>query len=130
VKIEMQIVGLERMQSLLAKASDDQKRIYADTMRAEAQRIMNESKKIVPVDTGALKTSGRVEMPVITPNGIEVTIGYGGPAAPYAGIVHEDPDAQHGPGKTYKYLEIPVKAAEDKFFRAVAEQFITYLRRL
>lgn len=130
MKIEMKIDGIERIQAALRDASDAQRRIYADTMRAEAQAIMNESKKIVPVDTGALKTSGRVENPTITADGIEVVMGYGGPSAPYAAIVHEDPDAQHGPGKTYKYLEIPVKAAEDKFFRAVAERFVTYLRRL
>jgi hypothetical protein len=128
--IEFQIDGLDQMKAALQKASAQQKVLFADTMRAEAQTIMNESKKIVPVDTGALKTSGRVENPIITSDEITVTIGYGGPSAPYAEIVHEDPNAQHGPGKTFKYLEIPVMAAQDKFFRAVSERFITYMRRL
>lgn len=128
--IEMRIEGLAQMQAAISRASVEQKTLFADVMRAEAQAIMNESKKIVPVDTGALKTSGRVDNPEITPSDITVTIGYGGPSAPYAEIVHEDPTANHSPGKTYKYLEIPVMAAEDKYFRAVAERFITYMRRL
>lgn len=130
MNIDMKIEGMDQLQAILQKATEGQRTIFADAMRAEAQRIMNESKKIVPVDTGALKTSGRVETPTVTATEIEVVIGYGGPAAPYAEIVHEDPDAQHAPGKTFKYLEIPVMAAKDHFYRVVSERFITYMRRL
>jgi hypothetical protein len=74
----------------------------------EANSIMNESKQIVPVDTGVLKASGRVEKPVDDGYTIGVTLGYGGAASAYAEIVHEDPTARHKPGKQYKYLEVPI----------------------
>jgi hypothetical protein len=90
---------------------------------------LNESKKIVPVDDGFLKNSGKVEPPQITPRETSVEVTYGGAAAPYALFVHEDPDAQHAAGKTYKYLEIPAMAHAGKFTRGVQERLISYIRR-
>jgi hypothetical protein len=98
-------------------------------MFAQANVVLNESLEIVPVDTGTLKDSGRVEKPKITVTGIEVEITYGGAASQYAGIVHEDPNARHAEGKSYKYLEIPVNNNADKFVDEVKRRFITYVRR-
>jgi hypothetical protein len=49
-----------------------------------AHDILKDSQAEVPVDSGALKASGRVE---VTSDGAEVV--YGGPGAPYAAVVHE-----------------------------------------
>jgi hypothetical protein len=97
-------------------------------MFAEATTILNESKKIVPVATGNLRASGRVERPVTGKGRASVEITYGGAAAPYALIVHEVPPntggrwgsgLTHAAGKSYKYLEIPVMAHKDKFVDGV-----------
>lgn len=95
---------------------------------AEATTVLNESKKIVPVDDGYLKNSGKVEAPKVSPKETSVEITYGGAAAPYALFVHEDPDASHAAGKTYKFLEIPAMAHADKFTRGVKERLVSYIR--
>ena len=51
---------------------------------AMAQSALDTSNRYVPVDTGRLQGSGRIER---RPNGLAVV--YGGPAAPYALAVHE-----------------------------------------
>lgn len=85
------------------------------------EEIMDESKQLVPVDTGALRSSGVVLGPTQETNGSEVTItvtlGYGGPGINYAIPVHEipPPPAQSVGGRSathpvgmWKYLEVPV----------------------
>jgi hypothetical protein len=105
---------------------------------AEANTVLNESKKIVPVAFGALKASGVVEPPQSTGSRTTVEVTYGGAAAPYALIVHEVPPGSggrwgtgmtHKAGKTYKYLEIPANAHRDKFVRNVKERIAAYLRK-
>jgi len=79
-------------------------------MYEEANLIMTAAKTdFVPVDTGALRASGFVTPPVITGQGVEVTLGFGGPSAPYAVVVHEDLTKRHPVGQA-KYLELPLKA--------------------
>ena len=76
------------------------------------EEIMTDSKtNYVPVVTGQLRRSGRVEKPVISTNRVTVTIGYG-VDAPYARAVHERPDYM-GQGKN-KYLSKPLNAAVPK----------------
>ncbi len=53
----------------------------------------------VPVDTGALRSSGRVEGPKLN----AVTLSFGGAAAPYAIKVHEELDTPHTVGEA-RYL--------------------------
>lgn len=65
--------------------------------------ILKKSQVYVPVDTGALKASGKVEAAGVG-KGAKVTVGYGGPDAPYALFVHEDPGAHHAPPTSFKYL--------------------------
>lgn len=95
----------------------------------EANTVLNESKKIVPVATGNLRSSGRVEKPKSTETETSVEITYGGAAAPYAIYVHEIPHYRHAAGKTFKFLEIPAMAHSDKFARNVKERVLAYLRR-
>lgn len=70
----------------------------------EGETIIKEAKERVPVDTGTLKNSGFVEPPVSAGNTVRVTVGFGGAAAEYAAIVHEDLEAHHTVGGP-KYLE-------------------------
>lgn len=72
---------------------------------AEAEIEMTESKRRTPVDTGALRSTGFVKPPYFSSDhNITVVLGFGGPAAPYALIVHEDMEAFHKVGQA-KYLE-------------------------
>lgn len=72
-----------------------------------ANRIMTESKlKYVPVDTGMLRSTGHVNLPVTKGTSVEVTEGFGGPAAPYAYRQHECLTYRHKVGMA-KYLEKP-----------------------
>lgn len=124
---EIEFKGLDEVSKMLRRTRTAE-RILARAVFSEAETVLNESKKIVPVDTGVLKNSGAVSPPKIEPGSVEVEITYGGAAAPYALYVHEDPEARHEPGKTYKYLEIPVMAHKDKFARNVKIRFISWLR--
>lgn len=97
----------------------------AGSMYRSAEKIMTDSKEnYVPVDTGALRASGHVQLPEIIGDSVKVELGFGGPAGSgnhggetnvedvgYAIYVHEDPDAYHPVGQ-WKYLEVPVRNAE------------------
>ena len=124
---QVELVGMDALAAMIAKAQKSQTAL-AKAVHSEAQTVLNESKKIVPVDLGVLKNSGQVKEPKIDGNSVEVEVTYGGAAAPYALYVHEDPEARHAPGKTYKYLEIPVMAHADKFARNVKMKWMAYMR--
>jgi len=75
----------------------------------EAQIMFRNSQRRVPVDTGTLRRSG-VILPV-RKVGVdwEIEMGYGGAASEYALDQHERADYRHAEGKTWKYLEGPVR---------------------
>lgn len=88
---------------------------------AEAQRILAESQPLVPVETGALRSSGYVAPPERNGDAITVELGYGGvaamvnpktgeTAAHYALYVHENLEAHHPVGQAL-YLQTPFDAA-------------------
>lgn len=69
-----------------------------------AEIVMDESQKLVPVDTGDLKDSGYVTLP--NSRG-RIETGYGGRAEAYALMQHEALDFAHPNGGQAKFLEIP-----------------------
>jgi hypothetical protein len=123
----IELKGMKKLIEVTERV-DGGEQILAQAMYSEATTILNESKKIVPVATGNLRASGRVERPVTGKGRASVEITYGGAAAPYALIVHEVPPntggrwgtgLTHAAGKSYKYLEMPVMAHKDKFVDGV-----------
>lgn len=70
----------------------------------ETEIEAKEVKRRTPVDTGELRASVHVIGPVRRFRQIYTEIVAGGPAAPYAIYVHEDPDAYHKVGE-WKYIE-------------------------
>lgn len=103
---------------------------------AEATVVLNESKRLVPVDTGNLRASGRVEPPKTQGSVTTIEVSYGGAAAPYALYVHEIPPGSggrwgtgmtHAAGKTYKFLEIPALAHRDKFVDGVRDRLAEWV---
>lgn len=103
-----------------------------------AEWIMDKSRDLVPVDTGALRASAFVELPVVEGLKVTVTFGYGGVSAGYALMVHENPRSGKTGGVSptgekykswakvgqWKYLEIPFQDAKSK------EVFSRILKRL
>lgn len=94
----------------------------------------------VPVDTGVLKASGFVELPVISLLDASVTLGYGGAAKDYATVVHEDPIPQANRDRdraagiprvgNWKYLETPLMAALADMPAALAKEIlVTWVKK-
>lgn len=142
MKVSVELEGTETLQKIIRRAAGDPqaKKALGQAMYGFATGILNESKKLVPVDTGSLRNSGTVSREKISANDIEVTISYGGAAAQYAQIVHEDMTMDHSPSKLTavtkrprrgqaKYLEIPVRAAAPNFVRSIATRYVNYFRR-
>jgi ribosomal protein L25 (general stress protein Ctc) len=102
-------MDFDRLQRLLTQGGRGAVQAMGQAIYAEAALALLESKEIVPVDTSALKQSGNLKPLRVEGNAVEVVIGYGGVAAPYAVDVHENLEARHQPGKSAKFLEIPVK---------------------
>lgn len=114
--------GTEELAAALRQAGERAPAAFAGVLYREAERIMAKSKEIVPVDTGALKGTGHVQLPEVNGPEISVTLGFGGPAVDYAVIVHEDTMLRHTPGQQAKYLEQPMlEAARDMEARLAAE---------
>lgn len=92
----------------------------AGSLYRSTERIMTISKdQEVPLDTGALRSSGAVQIEQ-TATAVTVTLGYGGSASQYAVAVHEQNKNYKG-GRKWKYLEDPIKANLDEVNRQLAE---------
>jgi molybdopterin-guanine dinucleotide biosynthesis protein len=74
--------------------------VIIESLKEMGQELLKMSNKIVPVDTGALKKSGKIEVV-----GAEVTVGY---YEEYAAIIHEKLSLHLKNGQS-KYLEDPLK---------------------
>jgi hypothetical protein len=113
-KFHVKTSGLPKVLAALKALGKKGPKIMGGALFREGEGIMGDSKeKFVPVVTGNLRATGHVDLPKITTNGASVQLGFGGPAAPYALAVHENPNS----GKTdtgsqvgeWKYLETPYK---------------------
>ena len=122
MKLGFKIVGAKTLFNKFKKYGAIAADTTASTLYTEAEAIIADAKEnYVPVVTGALRGSGFVEPPKISGGKMTVTLGFGGPAAKYALIVHENPRAGKTKGKSpsgakykkyskvgqWKYLETP-----------------------
>lgn len=74
-------------------------------IEAMLQPVFNRSQELVPVKTGALKSSGYIATRQSRGRSVG-EVGYGkGNVPPYAVFVHENLDAQHAPPTQAKFLE-------------------------
>jgi hypothetical protein len=105
---EVKIEGVEKLISQLRALNQDIPGAVGRGLYRGGQKVMAISQeRYVPVDTGALRSSGHVTEPAASPSGVSITLGYGGPAAGYAIFVHENLNAKHTTGQA-KYLETPL----------------------
>jgi hypothetical protein len=94
----------------------------AASLYQSAEAVMTSAKEeYVPVDTGALRDSGFVELPEIDGSNVLVTMSFGGPAVDYAVIVHEDMTARHPHGGGPKYLQQPLEQRLDEINNKLIE---------
>jgi len=105
------IEGLDTLKHLLIGGGAAAGQALRQSLYREASIAFAESQAEVPVDTGMLKNSGQAYGIQINQAGnvLEITLGYGGVASPYAEIVHEDLSARHNAPTKAKFLEDPVK---------------------
>ena len=121
ITVHTQVQGLAELDAMLARLEADGPVLAGNALYAEAQEIMTASKEECPVDTGALRASGHVTLPVVTPTTVSVEMGYGGVAIPYALRQHEEMSYRHTVGKA-KYLEDPLRAAESGMLERIASR--------
>lgn len=119
--MKIHITGQKELQAKLERFATQFPKEAGGALLAEAEIEMTESKRRVPVDTGALRSSGFVEGPNFTPRAIECVLGFGGPAAEYAAAVHEDLDAHHPTGEA-KFLERPLMEAAPYLLGRLADR--------
>jgi len=119
-------IRIERQPRLVdpAKALGDAAAVH---LGREAAAILAASQAVVPVGSGRLKASGRVEVER-RPAGVVAMVGYGGHEAPYAMAVHEDLTATHATGGP-KYLEAPARVRFAGLARRLAQTLNGVLRR-
>lgn len=116
---KIEVEGVEKLQKMLKVGGQQAMTATARALYTEANKIFFDSQAQVPIDTGALRASGMVTKPYFVGNTATVEIGYGGAAAPYALIVHEDLEANHEVGKA-KFLEDPLTKAIPELGKSVA----------
>lgn len=106
------------------------KAFHERAMQATAMALFDEATDIMekpdgardqaPVDTTALRESGKVLEPVTTANSVSVTIGFGDSAIPYAHRQHEELEWRHPKHGKAKYLEDPINEASQGFMERIA----------
>lgn len=85
-------------------------------LHEEGESVLAASQAIVPVETGALKETGRVTEVEIGDGEIAVAVTYGDETVLYAAAVHES----ESPGA--KYLERPLRDAVGGMARRLADR--------
>lgn len=119
----IEVIGHDALMSKLAQVRVQGRFILASSLKELVERIYEESQMLVPVDTGALKESGRVEQTGMTRFGSsgEWAVIYGSdevvnpktgrPTSEYALVVHETHPEQ------MKFIEEPA----ERLFSELAE---------
>jgi hypothetical protein len=106
MSLKISISGIRDVREAVKRIADKHPRQVKKVLRSIAERIMTRSKREVPVDLGVLRGTGHVEE---HPTRLQVTLIYGGPAAPYAADQHENMSYNHTVGGP-KYLSRPLMA--------------------
>lgn len=125
------LTGLDKLNKIVQQGGDKALKAIEQGLYLEAQMAFNESQTLVPIDTGILRSSGHITSPKTTPESVEITIAYGGPANSYAFIVHEriyapsGKKVYHRPPTRAKYLEVPVKRRS----RGMSKRLSLYIKR-
>lgn len=99
------------------KAHKSRRKLRA-AIEAESGMIAEQSMAIVPVDKWNLINTCEVEVKKVK-GGYEGVVYY---KSPYAVVQHETAHFKHAPGRTWKFLEKPLKAASRWFVHKVKKR--------
>ena len=105
--ISMKVTKVKPVIDDLKKLNVEIDRALAEALLTTAHHIAGQADELVPVDTGALKSSQDVTHPKGTSQTMNSRITYGGPSASYALEVHENLAMNHPRGGQAKFLEEP-----------------------
>jgi hypothetical protein len=115
---KVRIIGKEKISVFFQSSSKRQRlQLRANLLRASAL-LYRKTQEIVPVDTTALKRSGRILPLRSTKNTISSGVGYGS-TVDYAIYVHEIAEYYHKPPTSWKYLERPFRENQSQIRRIV-----------
>lgn len=84
-------------------------------LKDAAEFLLDEAKKLVPIDEGTLENSGNTSVDEAS---MESTVYFD---TPYAVKQHEDMSLQHTGNRQAKYLETPAKENRKKLIEIVAD---------
>lgn len=84
-------------------------------------RVITPAQDLAPVDLGPLRASAYVSPPKVSRGEASVTGGFGGAAAAYAEIQHENLQFEHTVGEA-KYLEKPLLAFMSRFVEYIGKR--------
>ena len=93
----------------------------ASALLAETELMATAIKGRTPVDTGTLRASIHVTGPEFEGKQIKTAVVAGGPASPYALIVHENLHAQHPVGQA-KYIESVFDEQQGSLLQRIANR--------
>ncbi|HEY6116474.1 MAG TPA: minor capsid protein [Candidatus Dormibacteraeota bacterium] len=96
------------------------RRLASEGLRRGLEHVLAESRKIVPLDEGTLERSGRVDV-----DGLNGAVSYD---TVYARRQHEELTWKHLPGRSAKYLEIPMNREREVVLRLMAVPLRRWLR--
>lgn len=117
----LQIKGIEKFVKNLEKIAERAQDAARAAVYLEANNIMADAVPGTPKKTGALRSSAYVTLP---DENAQVEIGFGGPAADYAMVVHEKMFENYTTdGTGPKYLEITINAYKRVYERDIAALF-------
>lgn len=85
-------------------------------LRKAGEHLLDESRKLVPLEEGTLERSGTV---VVDESELTATVAYD---TPYAVVQHEDMTLQHASGRQAKYLEQPMNSERDTMRDIIAAE--------
>ena len=149
--IGIAITGMEEVEKKLDTSSKNIIQEAAKELHLSGEKVMGDSKEnYVPVATGSLRASGWVKLPEVKMNEVIIELGFGGPAAPYALVTHENPRAGKTEGVSpqghkyprtqagkptwathgeWKYLETPLKKHQRDIEKNLFDKIERLIRR-
>ena len=114
----LKLKGMGTINAALNRVAREYPEDIRGAMFRQGEKIMGRSKEeFVPHKEGHLKDSGHV-----VEDGDRVLLVFGGMAAPYAIVQHENKKFRHPRGGSAKYLERPLLEAARTFARDLANE--------
>jgi len=101
--LQASVSGVTLTLRSIGKKKADASATIAEVLKKNADIILARSQILVPVDTTALKASGKVTV-TGSGAGAKMEVAYGGGAVHYAVYVHESVDVPHKPPTIAKFL--------------------------